>query len=226
MKSKIIFSVVMVFVLFITGCTKDNKSAPNATISGRVIYDGQPLEVRSNGVQLELWQPGYQLFSKIPVHVNQDGTYSAKVFNGSYRLTLLRGNGPWADKTDSILVDVNGTANIDVPVDPYFIIKNAAFTRSGNTVNASFTVQRVNTTRALELVRLYIGQTIVTDQTNNAASAQKTAAAIPDLTQTITLSATIPASLASKDYVYVRLGVKAVNVAELLYSPSQQVMTK
>jgi hypothetical protein len=225
MNHKILF-VVAILTTALGSCKKDNKSAPSATISGRIVYNNQVLGVRSNGVQLELWQYGYQLFSKIPVYVNQDGTFSAKVFNGNYKLTLLRGNGPWADKTDSINVAVNGQVNVDVPVDPYFIITNETFQRTGNTITATFKVQQVNTSKALELVRLYIGQTTITDQNNNAANAQKAAAAIPDLSQPVTVTATIPASLASKNYVFVRVGVKAVGVGELLYSKPQEISVK
>jgi hypothetical protein len=75
-------------------------------------------------------------------------------------------------------------------------------------------------------VRIYIGPTNITDQNNNAGTAQKAASAITDINQPITLSIPIPASLAAKDYVFVRVGVKTVGVAELLYSKPQQVMLK
>ena len=222
----IINCLACILLVLIVGCSKDNKDAPDATINGKVVFENQPLGLRSNGVQLELWQPGYQLFSKIPVHINQDGTFSAQVFDGSYRLTMLRGSGPWADKTDSIVVDVKGSASIDFPVDPYFVIKNANFVKAGNNINATFNLQRVNTSKNLELVRIYVGQTIITDQTNNAGSAQKAAAVITDLTQPVTLSVPIPASLSAKDYVFVRVGVKTAGVAELLYSMPVKIMVQ
>jgi hypothetical protein len=81
----------------------------------------------------------------------------------------------------------------------------------------------VNGTKALELVRLYIGQTVITDQNNNAGTAQKLEVDIPDLSQPVTLTATIPAALLSKGYVFVRVGVKTAGVAELLYSMSEEL---
>ncbi|HTE26033.1 DUF3823 domain-containing protein [Flavitalea sp.] len=222
MKNKIIY-LLMILSTVALSCTKDNKSAPGATIKGTVKYGNIPVGVRSNGVQLELWQYGYQLFSKIPVHINQDGTFSASVFDGNYKLTVLRGNGPWADKTDSIDVSVNGSTNVDMVVEPYFVINNPTFQKSGNQVNATFTLQRINTSKPLELVRIYIGQTIITDQNNNAANAQKLAAVITDISQPVTLTATIPASLLTKKNVFVRIGVKAVGVGELFYSQSQEL---
>ena len=98
--------------------------------------------------------------------------------------------------------------------------------KAGNNINATFNLQRVNTSKNLELVRIYVGQTIITDQTNNAGTAQKAAAVITDLTQPVTLSIPIPASLSAKDYVFVRVGVKTVGVAELLYSMPVKIATK
>lgn len=211
-------------LLFVIGCKKDNKEPPSSVISGRIVYQNQPLSVRSGGVELELWQYGYQLRNKIPVYVKQDGSFSAKVFNGNYKLTLLRGNGPWAEKTDSI--DVQGGSNVDVTVDPYFIISNASFTRSNDVVTATFNLQQVNQTRTLEAARLYIGQTTIVDQNNNAANVSKPAAQITDLSQPVTITATVPAGLQSKSSIFVRVGVKTSGVAELLYTLPFELTTK
>lgn len=218
----IFIGIVAILILF-AGCEKDNYEAPKSMFTGRIVYDGQTLGVRSNGVQLELWQHGFQLFNKIPVYIAQDGTFSAEVFDGDYKLALVRGNGPWADKVDSIDVKVNGATVLDVPVDPYFIIKNEAFQNNSTTVTVTFTLQQINATRSLEAVKLYVGQTILLDDIINVASIQKSAADITDLNQPITLTVAIPASLVSKGYAFVRTGVKTFGVAEYLYSQAQKV---
>lgn len=219
-------SIITVIVVLFTSCAKDNFEAPGSLLTGRVVYQNLPVGVRSNGVQLELWQSGFQLFSKIPVFISQEGTFSARLFDGEYKLTRLKGNGPWLDNTDTIAVSVKGNTIIDVPIDPFFTVKNEKFVKSGTAINATFNLQRVNTTKPLELVRLYIGQTNITDQNNNAGNVQLLASAIPDPTQPVTLSANIPASLANKDFVFARVGVKTVGVAELLYSMPIKVMLK
>lgn len=219
-------SIITVIVVLFTSCAKDNFEAPGSLLTGRVVYQNLPVGVRSNGVQLELWQSGFQLFSKIPVFISQEGTFSARLFDGEYKLTRLKGNGPWLDNTDTIAVSVKGNTIIDVPIDPFFTVKNEKFVKSGTAINATFNLQRVNTSKPLELVRLYIGQTNITDQNNNAGNVQLLASAIPDPTQIITLSANIPAALANKDFVFARVGVKTVGVAELLYSMPIKVMLK
>ena len=65
------------------GCKKDNYKQPESVITGRVVYQGQPIGVRSNGVTLELWQHGYALFNKVAVNVAQDGSFSIKIFDGN-----------------------------------------------------------------------------------------------------------------------------------------------
>lgn len=226
MKRLFFSTIAFLFVVLLAGCKKDNFEAPDAILSGRVVYQGQPLGLRSDGVQLELWQRGYQLFTKIPVYVAQDGTYSASLFDGEYLLTRLKGNGPWADNTDTIMVKVSGNTVVDVPVDPYFILKNESFQKSGSNINGTVSLQRVNTTKSLEYVRIYLWQTAIVDQINNAATATVNASSITDMSQPVNLSVAIPSSLAGKDYVYARIGVKTSGVAEMLYTQPQKISLK
>jgi hypothetical protein len=220
----------------------DNYDAPNATLTGRVVFEGQPVGVRSSGVQLELWQPGYALNQKIPVHVAQDGTFSASLFDGSYRLNLLRGNGPWESTTDTITVEVRGQTAVDVPVRPYYVIRNeqVAFNPTGGgphgTIDATFNVGQVNTAQALEYVGLYVGTTTFVDRNNsvgipNAERERLRAAILPQLESngTIGISVRLPENIyltgspARREHVFVRIGVKTVGVAEMLFSPVHKV---
>jgi hypothetical protein len=223
----IFFSTLSIAILvLVTGCKKDNYDPPTSQLTGRVVFQGQAVGVRSNIIQLELWQSGYQLYTKIPVNVAQDGTFSAMLFDGDYKLTRLKGNGPWADNTDTIQVQVRGATSVDVPVDPYFVVKNESFQKNGSNITTTFSLQRGNTSKNLEEVRIYIGRTMIIDQNNNDASDKKAASAIPDLTQPINLSVAIPASLATKDYVFARVGVKTVGVSELAFSMPQKIALK
>ena len=223
-----IFSATVSLALFVlvAGCKKDNYSPPESQLTGRVVFQGQAVGVRSNGVQLELWQPGFQLNTKIPVYVAQDGTFSAKLFDGDYKLTRLKGNGPWADNTDTIQVQVRGATTLDVPVDAYFIVKGETFQKSGSNITTTFSLQRGNTTKNLEDVRLYVGRTTIIDQSNNDGGTTKAAGTITDPTQPINLSVALPASLADKEYVFARVGVKTVGVAELAFSMPQKIALK
>lgn len=208
------------------GCAKDNYDEPESMLSGRVVYEGQPIGVRSNGVQLELWQRGYAFFSKIPVYVNQDGSFSARLFDGDYKLTRQNGVGPWINNTDSIDVQIRGNTVIDVPVTPYTIVRSATYQRNGTTITAAANVQTVSTANPLESVRLYVFRTALVDDVNQNAITVLEASAIPNITQPVVMNVTVPAALAGLEAVYVRVGVKTAGVTELAYSPAEKIALK
>jgi hypothetical protein len=226
MRNIFLATVSLLSMIFIAGCTKDNFEPPKSQLTGRVVFQGQPVGLRSGGVQLELWQSGFQLYTKIPVYVAQDGTFSTMLFDGDYKLTRLKGNGPWADNTDTISVQVQGGKTVDVPVDAYFVVKGETFQKNGSNISTTFSLQRGNTSKNLEEVRLYLGRTAIVDQNNNDAVVTKAASAITDPTQPINLSVALPASVAGKDYVFARVGVKTAGVAELAFSIPQKIALK
>jgi hypothetical protein len=218
-------SILAVFFTFliVLSCKKDNFEAPTSMLTGRVVYQGEPIGLRSGGVELELWQHGYQLFTKIPVYIDQNGAFSARLFDGDYKLVLLRGNGPWADNTDSLNISLKGSLNLDLQVNPFFVINNQSIQVSGTNANATVNIQQVNTSRTLERVALYLGKTTIVDQNNFEARIDITAANIPNINGPINLSLAIPASLRDKGYGYARVGVKSTGVAEYIYGSVQKL---
>jgi len=225
MKSAITLYAIASLVLILAGCAKDNYKKPGAVLSGRVVYQGQPIGVRSNGVQLELWQHGYQVYSKIPVYVAQDGTFSTSLFDGDYKLVQLKGNGPWVDKADSIDISLRGAASVDMPVIPYFTISNESFQKSGTNITASGKITKVSS-NTIERVSLYIGTTTIIDATNNTAVSNQTGTTLSDLSLPITFTLALPASLSGRDYVYARIGVKTSGIGEMLYTQAQKIVLK
>lgn len=221
-----IYVLLLVFAVGSWGCTKDNYQPPKSQLTGKVVYNGQAIGLRSNGVQLELWQHGFAFFTKIPVYVDQDGSFSALLFDGKYKLTRQNGVGPWVNNTDSIDVQVSGNTIVDVPVTPYSFVKGATYQKSGANITATANIETVTTTNPLEAVRLYVFKTALVDDVNQNAVTSIAAAQIPDISQPITMSVAIPASLANADAVYVRVGVKTAGVAELAYSPAEKIPLK
>ena len=212
------YVITLLLLVMVNGCKKDNFEKPSATLSGRVVYDKEALGLRSNGVQLELWQHGFELFTKIPVYVAQDGTFSASLFNGSYKLVRLPGNGPWVNNIDSIDVTVNGNTVIDVPVQPYFVIKNATISKSGTTVTGTFSIGKITNGGTLESVSLFVGKTNIVDAVNNLGSAGINGSDITDINAPVTVSVTIPGSLSGQSFFFARVSVKTAGVAEHIYS--------
>ena len=77
-------------------CGKDNYQAPESTLTGTVVYQGEPVGVRGSNqsVRLQLWQDGFQTREPIDVYVAQDGSFSAALFDGQYKLITVPGSGP------------------------------------------------------------------------------------------------------------------------------------
>jgi hypothetical protein len=88
MKHKL-YVISALFVVLLSACEKDYLKEPTSVISGNVTFQGQPIGVRLDGVQFEIWQRGFDFFTKIPLNIAQDGTFKATLHNGEYKLVRL-----------------------------------------------------------------------------------------------------------------------------------------
>lgn len=211
--------------LLFAACEYDNFEAPKATLSGKLLYEGNAVPIRNNGAELELWQDGFPLRSLIPVYISQDGFYAATLFDGQYKL-VRKGNAPWLQQaTDTIAVTVRGNTVVDVPVTPYYTVTNTSFERNGNTVTGRFTVNRVVGTSNLEFVRLYLGRTVLTDQVQRDLRVEGNVANFA-FGQPTTLSGEIPESLRNLNFIFARIGVKSSLTGEYNYSPVQKIVLR
>lgn len=242
MKLKSFLYIAAAMLTGLMGCKKDNFDPPGSVLRGRIVHNGEVLGVRTptvnaqgsattGGVQLELWQYGYQLFTKIPVYVNQDGTFSASLFDGRYKLVRL-GGAPWENNTDSIDINLQGSADIDVPVVPFFTVSNAtyAFNKADSTVTATFTVNNVVAGRTLEVASLSVGPTQFVDVVNQIVNRDQVVAVGSQVSITISLRPSsyggdsqkqrreILNQILNKQYAYVRVGAKTQGVGERIYS--------
>jgi hypothetical protein len=230
------------------GCKKDNREPPGSTLTGVVVIDGTktPVGVASNRVQLELWQGGYALNQKIPVYIDQDGTFSAKLFDGQYKLVRL-GGAPWTNNTDTINIDLKGSANVEVPVRPYLTVGGDAitFNAADTSITASFSVARMDATKAADRVSLHLGLTNFVDAVTNqiplpAANNDKAPAAdyltAPTTFKVFLNPARYPTNLTElrrqlgvalqKGYLFARVGVRTTGVTERFYSQVKQIPLK
>jgi hypothetical protein len=66
-------------------------------------------------------------------NVAQDGSYSAILFNGSYKMVFPKGRGPFktlekdATAKDTLFVKLSGNQTLDVEVMPYYMIRTPQF---------------------------------------------------------------------------------------------------
>jgi hypothetical protein len=238
MKSPALLVGLLAAVAMLGGCDNifglDNYDPPQSTLTGRLAYQGEAIGVRSGGVELELWQPGYELNEKIPVYVAQDGTFTAKLFDGSYKLNLRSGNGAWVDNPDTIRFELKGSTDITVPVTPYYTIENESITHDAGVnapvgaIRATFDIGQVTPARPVEFVGLYVATTSFVDRNHMVVRTEKPMSDL-DLSAPITLSVDLPANIhttpspESRDSVSVRVGVKTSGVDEMLFTKVYKV---
>ncbi|WP_163358041.1 DUF3823 domain-containing protein [Dysgonomonas sp. 25] len=218
MKRSIIPIIIFGFIaLFLTSCDKDNYNPPKITLTGKVTYNGEPIGVRGTDrqVQMQLWQDGYDLYEPIEVYIDQEGSFTAKVFKGEYKLVSRDNHGPWVNNRDTVFVNVKGNMEVDYPVTPYYILSNVNITSSGNIVTATFDIDQITAGKNIESIHLYVNRTQFVDQDN-----KKIDVTDPSLT---TGSHTLTADMSSftkpnEQIMYARIGVKIAGVNHTLYS--------
>lgn len=207
-----------------SSCNYDNFDEPKAMLTGKAVYNGEPVGVRSGSSEFALFQDGYALHGSIPVYIAQDGSYSVNLFNGEYKLVRM-GNAPWERPSgDTIRITVKGNTVQDIPVTPYFFIKSASFAKNGTKVTAKFTINKVVSEARLENINLYLGKGILTD--NNQKEATLSLGKELPLEQENTAEIDIPSSLVNESYIYARIGVKSDKSSEYCYSQSVKVSLK
>lgn len=215
----------MTVLATVTGCgltSYDNYEKPEAVLSGAIVHEGDTIRVRSGAAELELWEPGFELNTKIPVSISKDGTFSAKLFEGSYKLTQLIGDGPWVPSTDTMAVEVNGDKQIQFEVEPYYKITSSDIALEGSEITADFTLEQVNGSRDISFVTLFLGTGKFTSIRHNSFfwNQYQEGIQIDDNgpnSMSISLSQ-LPDNLAGRDYVFARICVEIIGKEDALYS--------
>lgn len=232
MKIKLHPLLLAVGCIVFLSCKKDNYEAPSSTLSGRLVYKGEGFGVEKDQVPFQLYQFGFGKVGPIGETFTQEGTYSALLFDGEYKLIVPNGQGPFlwkktaAGNPDTVVITMKGNQTMDLEVTPYYMIRNAQMTAASGKVNAAFKVDKIitdpATARNIENVALYINKGQFVSNGNNIASSSIAGSAITD-PGNIALSVTIPTITPAQNYVYVRIGVKIVNVEDRIYSAVQKI---
>lgn len=210
------------FVLALSACEYDNYDPPTSELTGRLVYEGEPVGVRHNVDVMQLYEPGWQNFAPMEVHVSQDGTFSSLLFDGDYKLVLIRGNGPWVDQPDTIDIQVRGSQTLDVAVEPFFMIRDEMMVLvNGNTLTANFNLDQIVEESELESVSLFVGKTRFVDNRFKMREERLAAGGIDDLSKTITLNMDL--SGVDSDFVFARIGVKTKGSLELLFTQVKKI---
>lgn len=210
--------LIMMAAFVLTSCGLDNYDAPQSRLHGRITYNGETLGLRGTGeaVRLQLYQDGYELRDNIQVFVGQDGTFEAMLFDGEYKLVTRNQNGPWVNTRDTIVVNLKGSAEVEVKVTPYFTISNETITLNGSVLNASFNVDKIVSTANIDYVTLLVSKTSFVDDVTNIARKdfENQQAGTLNLSMDMSDNANFTAAKA----LFARVGVRTVGADQAIYS--------
>lgn len=215
----------------LASCSKDTYPEPKTELTGSVVYKGEPIGVEYNQVRLQLWQPGFGKLAPIDATISQDGSYSALLFDGNYKLVFPKNDGPWkttlkdATAKDTIYVALNGNQKVDVEVTPYFMIRNAKITGGEKKVNATFGVEKIITgvdAKDIERVSLYISRTQFVARANNIGAVDRAGTDVKDLNN-ISMTVDVPAISPAQPFVFARVGVKVKDVEDMVFSKVEKI---
>jgi hypothetical protein len=221
----------LALLALLASCEKDNFTEPKSTLSGRIVYNGEPIGVEYNQVRLQLWQPGFGKLAAIDAQVDQSGFYSATLFNGDYKLVVPKGRGPFktlekdAAAKDTLFVKLEGNKEVDVEVMPYYMIRTPQFAGSENKVTATLKLEKIIAgadAKDIERVSLFINKTEFVSRATNVGVTDIAGTAIKNLSA-IAIETEIPALVPTQKYVFARVGVKIKDVEDMIFSPVQKV---
>lgn len=212
----------LVGAIFTTSCGLDNYDSPQSTLNGTVTYQDKALGVRgtSDAVQLQLYQDGYEKHDPISVYVGQNGTFSAVLFNGQYKLVTKSGNGPWLS-SDTAIVNVNGITSCTLEVIPYFTITNASFALNGSVAVCSAQVNQIVSSSSISEIYLLVSKTSFVDEGTYIARQNMEDPEIGDVTLSMDMGDN--SDFASAQHLFARLGVKAAEADQAIYSDIVQL---
>jgi hypothetical protein len=232
MKLLIRYIPILALTISIFSCKKDNYSEPQTFLTGHIVYKGDAIQVERNQVPFQIYQTGFGKVGAINGTFAQDGSYSAALFDGNYKLIIPNGQGPFLWKQtssgapDSLSIILSGSQSIDIDVIPYYMIRNAQISASGGTVTATFKAEKIITDSALakniERVSLYINKTQFVSGGDNIGFKDMAGSGITD-PNNITLSVSIPTIVPAQNYIFARVGIKIANVEDMIFSPLQKI---
>ncbi|MEO6358908.1 MAG: DUF3823 domain-containing protein [Ferruginibacter sp.] len=231
MKNIFQFILAGLVIASFSACKKDNYTAPASTLTGKIVYNGEAIEVERNQVPFQIYQYGFGKVGAINSTFSQEGAYSAVLYDGNYKMIIPVGQGPFMSKElspgvpDSIAITLAGSKAMDIEVMPYYMIRTPQLTGGGGKVNATFKIEKIiNDVNAkdIESVTLFINKTEFVSGVDNIASANLNGADITDL-NSVNLSVSVPAISPTQAYVFARIGLKIAGVEDRIFSPVEKI---
>lgn len=220
---KIFNILILLTAVVFAACEKDNYDEPDVTLSGAITYEGDTLRVKSGEVTLQLFEMGWNASasSYVSVHVDQDGTFTQKIFSGKTYKLICSDTGPWnlPATSDTITLQTAGDIRQNVEVRPYFLLKNTQISTAvigeEQLVKAVFNINKVDADAEVEFATLYINENYIIDAQRTNQTKSLTAVSFSSENE---IEMELNETMKKYNFVYARIGLKIRNVSSLLYS--------
>lgn len=213
---RLLYFYIWLALFALAGCGLDNYDAPSSRLTGRVVYQGRPLGLSHGKVAFNLYQEGYDKNGPISVYAAQDGSFTALLFNGTYRLETIDNNGPWLNGATGIDLEVKGDTSVDLVVTPYYLLSDVALALNGQELRAVCKVEMIAGEKEVQRLFLCVGTTAFVSDQSYSYVARKNL--MPVNIGGNSLSLDISEQLALYDTLYARLGLQINGVQECIFS--------
>jgi hypothetical protein len=224
--------------LFIAGilfsfasCKKDNYAPPGSFLTGRLVYQGDSIQVERNQIPYQLYQFGFGKVGPISGTFEQNGSYSQALFDGNYKLIIPNGQGPFMWKQDangnpdSVSITMKGDQTVDLEVTPYYMPRNEMASTTGRNIHASFNTEQIirgANAKNIEFVGVFVNRTQFVSRGDQVASRIYAKDAILDSNK-IEFTKFMPFTAQLQNQYFVRLGIKISNVEDMIFTPILKV---
>lgn len=224
-----LFFFILASTLF--SCEKDNFAPPSLTLSVKLVYKGEPLQVEYNQVPFQIYQYGFGKIGPISQVFAPEGTYSSLLFAGDYKLTVSNATVPFrwpqsvAGKPDSLTINLTSNKTMDIEVIPYFMLRDSKIASAAGSVTSNFKVEKVINDvngKSISKVVLFINKTLFVSITDNIASTTLNGSDITDVNN-INLAVKVPTLVPTQNYVFARVGVQIAGLNSWVFSPVQKL---
>lgn len=220
---KKIENFLMLFCLstLMAACGYDNYDSPESLLEGKITYEGRALGLKGSllggsGVEIQLYQDGYANRNPITVYASQEGTFSAVLFDGAYKLVTKDKNGPWINTRDTLEIEVKGMTQCELKVTPYFMISSENIEMANNVISGKCNIEKIVETASISQAMLLISKTSFVDENTNIARTNLNN--IQPGETNFLLDVTSNKNVQSAKALFARIGVKAKGADQAVYS--------
>lgn len=213
---RLVYAAIWLALFSTAGCGLDNYDEPSSRLTGKIVYQGQTLGLSHGKVVFNLYQEGYDKNGPISVYAAQDGTFSALLFDGSYRLETVDNNGPWLNSASAATFEMKGNTSVDVMVTPYYLLSDVAIALNGHEIKAVCSVEMIAGEKEAQRLFLCVGPSAFVSDQSYSYVARKNL--MPVNMGGNALSMDISEQLEMYDTLYARLGLQINGVQECIYS--------